>query len=201
MWQNDDISKLVKFFLDTARETIMKLFWSAHFSRVSESSYKLFILFKQNENKSDLRTLESLYYSQRFTSNFVCLLHPPCLSSHTKHNFNSIQGIRVLPFVKNGSLTNCFVPFSTFLSSHLSCIYKTPLFDHFLSMLTDLPFSPSSVLMGSPFGTMRALQSGEARNKGEVLTEMEEGMEVAVLVRLWHGAVALTKPPVALCGK
>lgn len=26
MWQNDDISKLVKFFLDTARETIMKLF-------------------------------------------------------------------------------------------------------------------------------------------------------------------------------
>lgn len=68
-------------------------------------------------------------------------------------------------------------------------------------MLTDLPFSPSSVLMGSPFGTMRALQSREARSKGEVLTEMEEGMEVAVLVRLWHGAVALTKPPVALCGK
>lgn len=52
MWQNDDISKLVMFFLDTARETIMKLFWSAHFSRVAESKVVISYLFCLNRMKT-----------------------------------------------------------------------------------------------------------------------------------------------------
>ncbi|GLD67204.1 kinesin-associated protein 3-like isoform X1 [Lates japonicus] len=48
---------------------------------------------------------------------------------------------------------------------------------------------------------MWGFQSRDVRSEGEVVTEVEAGAEVTVLVGLQRGAAALTGPPVAVCGK